>query len=58
MNRFKFVVHLISVLFPAASLYLCWWLHGAMGELIAGIVFVILCVNYFFIMRNFKKSAE
>lgn len=58
MNRVKFAANVISALFPAAGLYLCWWLRGAMGELVAGIVFVILCVNYFLIMRNFKKFAE
>jgi len=58
MNRSKIAAHLISALFPAAGLYLCWWLRGAMGELAAGIVFVILCLNYFFIMRSFKKFIE
>ena len=58
MNRAKISAYFISALFPAAVLYLCWWLSEAVGELIAGIAFVILCVNYFLIMRKFKKSAE
>tara|TARA_Y100000589_G_scaffold330883_1_gene382016 strand:- start:953 stop:1129 length:177 start_codon:yes stop_codon:yes gene_type:complete len=58
MDRAKFGAHLLSALFSAAGLYLCWWLRGAIGEMVAGIVFVVLCVNYFFIMRNLKKSAK
>jgi len=58
MSRFKIVAHLTSALFPAAGLYLCWWLLEEVGELIAGIVFVVLCVNYFCIIRNLKKSGE
>ena len=55
MNRAKISAHIISALFPAAGIYLCWWLSEAVGELIAGIAFVILCVNYFWIMRKFKN---
>ena len=55
MNRAKICLHLTSALFPAAGLYLCWWLLDAVGELVAGIAFVVLCVNYFWIMRNLKK---
>ena len=58
MSRSKIGVHLTSALFPAAGLYLCWWLLEEVGELVAGIAFVVLCVNYFCIMRNLKKSGE
>ena len=58
MNRAKISATLTSVLFPAAGLYLCWWLRDAVGELVAGIVFAVLCVNYFWIMRNLKKTEE
>ena len=58
MSRSKIGLHLTSALFPAAGLYLCWWLLEEVGELVAGIAFVVLCVNYFCIMRNFKKSGE
>lgn len=58
MNRLKFGVRLLSALFPAAGLYLCWWLRDAAGELVAGITFVFLCVNYFWIMRNMKEFLE
>ena len=58
MNRSKIGVRLVSALFPAAGLYLCWWLREAAGELVAGIAFLVLCLNYFWIMRNSKKSAE
>ena len=58
MSRSIIGAHLTSVLFPAASLYLCWWLLEEVGELVAGIAFVVLCVNYFRIMRNVKKSGE
>ena len=58
MSRSTIGAHLTSVLFPAASLYLCWWLLEAVGELFAGIAFVVLCVNYFWIMRDLKKSGE
>ena len=58
MNRSEIGAHFISAIFPAASLYLCWWLLEAVSELVAGIAFVVLCVNYFWIMRNLKKSGE
>ena len=58
MNKAKIGTYLISALFPAASLYLCWWLREEVGDLFAGIVFVFLCVNYFWIMRNLRKPTE
>ena len=58
MNIAKIGAYLISALFPAAGFYLCWWLGEAVGDLVAGIVFVFLCVNYFWITRNLKKSGE
>ena len=47
MKRAKIGARLVSALFPAAGLYLCWWLRGTVGELAASIAFVFLCVNYF-----------
>lgn len=58
MNAHKLAIHLISVLFPAASLYLCWWLRGEVGEAVAGLVFVLLCANYFWLMRRLKKEQK
>jgi len=58
MDWSKIGAHLVAALFPASGLYLCWWLRGEAGELVAGIVFAILCVNYFWIMRNLKKSSD
>ena len=58
LSRFKVGARFTSALFSASGLYLCWWLLEAVGELVAGIAFLILCVNYFWIMRNFKKFGE
>tara|TARA_B100000963_G_scaffold70561_1_gene58821 strand:- start:3031 stop:3207 length:177 start_codon:yes stop_codon:yes gene_type:complete len=58
MSRSKIGSHVTSFLFPAACLYFCWWLLGAVGELVAGIAFVVLCVNYFWIMRNLKNLKK
>ncbi len=58
MNLSKIGLHIAAALFPAAGLYLCWWLRGEFGDFIAGSAFVVLCVNYFWIMRNVKKSAD
>ena len=54
MNRAKISSRLTSNLIPAAVLYLCCWLLDEVGKLVAGIVFTVLCVNYFRIMRNIK----
>ncbi len=58
MNLFKIGTRIAAALFPAAGLYLCWWLRGELGDFIAGVAFVVLCVNYFWIMRNMKKSTD
>ena len=58
MNWNKLGTNLVAALFPAAGLYFCWWLLGETGEIVAGLVFVILCVNYFWIMRNLKRSED
>lgn len=58
MNWSKVGARFVAALFPAAALYLCWWLRIKAGDLLAGIAFVLLCVNYFWIMRNLKKSAD
>ena len=55
MNWNKLGTSLVSALFPAAGLYFCWWLMGEAGELVAGLVFGVLCVNYFLIMRKLKR---
>ena len=47
MNQAKISAHLTLALLPAVGLYLCWWLLDAIGELVSGIVFAVLCVNYF-----------
>ena len=58
MNRAEISAYLTSVLFPAAGLYLCWWFLDVVGELVAGIAFAVLCVNYFWIMRNINNTGE
>lgn len=58
MNWNKIGISLVSALFPAAGLYFCWWLLEQAGEIVAGLVFVILCVNYFWIMRKLKQSEN
>ncbi len=58
MNMNKIGTYLVSVLFPAAALYLCWWLMDRAGEVVAGIVFVLLCANYFWIMRRLKTPGK
>lgn len=55
MNWNKLGTSLVSALFPAAGLYFCWWLMGQAGELVAGLVFGVLCVNYFLIMRKLRR---
>ena len=54
----KFGTSLVSVLFPAAGLYFCWWLLDEAGEVVAGLVFVMLCVNYFWIMRKLNRPED
>ena len=58
MNWNKLGSNLVAALFPAAGLYFCWRLLGETGEIVAGLVFVILCVNYFWIMRKLKRSED
>ena len=58
MNWSKISARLVAALFPAAGLYLCWWLRGEVGDFVAGIAFLVLGVNYFWIMRNLKKSLD
>ena len=58
MNWSKISSSFVAALFPAAGLYFCWWLRREAGDFLAGITFVVLCVNYFWIMRNLKKSAD
>tara|TARA_X000000950_G_C13565337_1_gene517264 strand:+ start:290 stop:508 length:219 start_codon:yes stop_codon:yes gene_type:complete len=58
MSQSKIGANLTPALFPAAGLYLSWWLLEEVGELVAGIAFVVLCVNYLWIMRNLRKSGE
>ena len=38
----KFVKYLVSVFFPAATLYVCWWLAVEVGEIVAVFAFVLL----------------
>ena len=58
MNRTKIFTRVVSILFPAAGLYFCWWLRESAGEVLAGIAFVVLCVNYFWIMRKKKLQNK
>ena len=58
MSRNKVGIYMVSVLFPLAVLYICWWLMQEMGEVVAVIAFVLLSANYFWLMRKFKSSEE
>jgi len=58
MNWSTIIARLVAALFPAAGLYLCWWLRGKAGDLVAGIAFVVLCVNYFWIARKLKNFSD
>lgn len=58
MSRNKVGIYMVSVLFPLAVLYICWWLMQEMGEVVAVIAFVLLSANYFWLMRKLKSSEE
>ena len=55
MNITKIVRMLVSILFPAAALYFCWWIMGDVEELVAGIIFLIMTINYIWLMRKLGK---
>ena len=48
---------LVSILFPAAALYFCWWIMGDVGELVAGIIFLIMTINYIWLMRKLGETG-
>ena len=52
----KIVKYLVSVLFPAATLYVCWWLALEVGEIAAVFAFVLLGANYYWLMRKVGRS--
>ena len=52
----KIVKYLVSVLFPAATLYVCWWLALEIGEMAAVFAFVFLGANYYLLMRKVGRS--
>ena len=54
----KIVKYLVSVLFPAATLYVCWWLALEVGEISAIFVFVLLGANYYWLMRKVGRSDK
>ena len=58
MSRTKIGAMITSVLFSAAGFYLVWWLSEVVSELVAAIAFLVLFLNYYWIMRNFKKLRE
>ena len=58
MSRNKVGIYMVSVLFPLAVLYICWWLMQEIGEVVAVIVFVLLSANYFRLMQKLKSSEE
>ena len=41
----KIVKYFVSILFPAATLYVCWWLALEVGEIAAVSAFVLLGAN-------------
>ena len=54
----KIVKYLVSVLFPAAMLYVCWWLALEVGEIVASFAFVLLGANYYWLMRAVGRSDK
>ena len=54
----KIVKYLVSVLFPAATLYVCWWLALEVGEIAAVFAFVLLGANYYWLMRKVGRSDK
>ncbi len=52
----KIVKYLVSTLFPAATLYVCWWLASEVGEIAAVFAFVLLGANYYWLMRKVGRS--
>ena len=52
------VKYLVSVFFPAATLYVCWWLALEVGEIAAVFAFVLLGVNYYWLMRQVGRSDK
>ena len=57
MNITKIARMLVSILFPTAALYFCWWIMGDVGELVAGIIFLIMTINYIWLMRKLGKTG-
>ena len=55
MNITKIAGMLASILFPAAALYFCWWIMGDVEEPVAGIIFLIMTINYIWLMRKLGK---
>ena len=54
----KMVKYLVSVLFPAATLYVCWWLALEVGEIAAIFAFLLLGANYYWLMRKVGRSDK
>ena len=54
----KIVKSVVSVLFPAATLYVCWWLALEVGEIAAVFAFVLLGANYYWLMRKVGRSDK
>ena len=54
----KIVKYFVSVLFPAATLYVCWWLALEVGEILAVFAFVLLGANYYWLMRKVGRSDK
>ena len=55
MNITKIARMLVSILFPASALCFCWWIMGDVGELVAGIIFLTMTINYIWLMRKLRK---
>ena len=57
MHITKIARMLVSILFPAAALYFCWWIMGDVEELVAGIIFLIMTINYIWLIRKLGKTG-
>ena len=54
----KIAKYLVAVLFPAATLYVCWWLALEVGEIASVFAFVLLGANYYWLMRKVGRSDK
>jgi hypothetical protein len=57
MNITKIARMQVSILFPTAALYFCWWIMSDVEELVEGIIFLIMTINYIWLMRKLGETG-